>query len=48
MTDRELANEIWLRVKGLELPEHWSDEQVEEIIKRYWHRAMEKWEHPKA
>ena len=40
MTSRELADEIWLVVKGRKIPEGWSDEQVEEIITRYWHRAI--------
>ena len=40
MTDRELADEIWLRVKGRKVSNEWSDEQIEEIIIRYWHRAI--------
>ena len=40
MTDRELADEIWLRVKGRKVPNEWSDEQIEEIIIRYWHKAI--------
>jgi hypothetical protein len=42
MTDRELAEAIWEIVKGRTLPKDWSNEQVEQIIKRYWHRAMAK------
>ena len=40
MTDRELADEIWLKMKGRKVPDDWSDEQIEEIIIRYWHRAI--------
>ena len=39
MTDRELAETIWYKWKGQELNE---DENAEDIIYRYWHRAMEK------
>ena len=38
--DRELANAIWIRLKGHELPDTWDEGQVESIIKRYWHRAI--------
>ena len=44
MTDRELADEIWLIVKGRKIPENWSDDQIQEIILRYWHRAIAKGE----
>ena len=40
MTDRELADEIWLKMKGRKVPDDWSDEQIVEIIIRYWHRAI--------
>ena len=40
MTSRERADEIWLVVKGRNIPEGWSDEQIEEIIIRYWHKAI--------
>ena len=40
MTDRELADEIWLKMKGRKVPAEWSDDQIEEIIIRYWHRAI--------
>jgi len=40
LTDRELADEIWLKMKGRKVPDDWSDEQIEEIIIRYWHRAI--------
>ena len=39
--DRELANAIWLKIKNKPLPIDYDDEQVEQIIKRYWHRAIE-------
>tara|TARA_R100000808_G_C2155495_1_gene168246 strand:- start:18493 stop:18657 length:165 start_codon:yes stop_codon:yes gene_type:complete len=39
--DRSIANIIWLKIKNKPLPDHYDAEQVESIIKRYWHRAME-------
>lgn len=39
--DRELANTIWMKVKDKPLPKNYDNNQVEGIIKRYWHRAME-------
>ena len=44
MTDRELADDIWLNMKWYKVPTHWDDEQVLEIIIGYWHRAMSKGE----
>jgi len=41
MTDRELANRIWWMVKGKAIPDSYTDEDREDIIQRYWHRAME-------
>ena len=38
--DRQLANDIWLKLKGREIPEHWDEEQIESIINRYWHKAI--------
>jgi hypothetical protein len=36
MTDREIANLMWLRVKGKRVPEFYTDEDCREIIYRYW------------
>jgi len=41
MTDREIANLIWLKIKNKPLPDSYTDEDADEIIRRYWHRAME-------
>ena len=38
--DRELANDIWVKLKGHELPDTWDEEQVQSIIERYWHKAI--------
>lgn len=38
--DRELANDIWVKLKGRELPDTWDEEQVQGIIERYWHKAI--------
>ena len=42
MTDRDIANKIWIIMKGISLPTHYTDKDVIEIIYRYWHRAMER------
>lgn len=42
MTDREIANIIWLKMKGVPIPENYTDEECEDIINHYWHRAMER------
>ena len=38
--DRQLANDIWLKLKGREIPDYWDEEQIEAIINRYWHKAI--------
>ena len=40
-TDRDFANTIWVIVKGIPLPETYTEKDCKERIKRYWHRAME-------
>ena len=42
MTDRENASKIWQIMKGLDLPDRYTDKDVIDIIYRYWHRAMER------
>ena len=44
MTDRQLADEIWLRVKGYMVPKDWTEKDIQEIIVRYWSRAVAKGE----
>ena len=44
MTDRQLADEIWLKVKGRKVPENWTEKDIQEIIVRYWHKAIAKGE----
>ena len=41
MVDRDLANLIWLKIKGIPIPERYNDSDCTAIVKRYWHRAME-------
>ena len=41
MSDREIANIVWLRIKGKPIPDYYTDEDCEEIIYRYWHKCME-------
>ena len=40
--NREIANIIWLKIKGVTVPESYTDRQIEDVLSRYWHRAMEK------
>lgn len=40
--DLEMAEIIWMKVKGCKIPESYSEEDKLSILKRYWHRAMEK------
>ena len=42
MTDREIAQKIWLIMKGKSIPDSYTDTDVLQIIYRYWHRAMER------
>lgn len=39
--NREIANQIWQKLKGKSVPDSYSDKECEEILKRYWHKAME-------
>lgn len=39
--NREIANVIWMKIKGKPVPESYTDKDCEDILKRYWHRAME-------
>jgi glucose-6-phosphate isomerase len=40
--DLEMAEIVWLKVKGYPIPECYSIEDKLSILSRYWHRAMEK------
>jgi hypothetical protein len=42
MTDRDIANKVWLTMKGISLPKNYTDKDIIEIIYKYWHRAMER------
>ena len=42
MTDRDIANKIWLTMKGIPLPKNYTNKDAIEIIYKYWHRAMER------
>lgn len=39
--EREIANTIWQKLKGKPVPDRYSEKECEEILKRYWHKAME-------
>ena len=39
--NRDVANVIWMKIKGKAVPEGYTDKDCEDILKRYWHRAME-------
>lgn len=36
----EMANEIWRKVKGIDIPEDYSEEDRLSIYERYYHRAV--------
>lgn len=36
-----MASIIWRKIKGKELPDSYDESEVNSIIDRYWHRAME-------
>lgn len=38
---RDIANAIWLKLKGKPVPDTYSDKECEDILKKYWHKAME-------
>lgn len=39
--NREVASHIWYKLKGKPVPDSYSDKECEDILKRYWHKAME-------
>lgn len=39
--NRDTANKIWQKLKGKEVPDTYSDKECEDIVKKYWHKAME-------
>jgi hypothetical protein len=45
MSDKKFNDEtskvIWNKLKGKDVPETYSDKDKEEIVKHYWHKAME-------
>lgn len=45
MSDKEFndkaASVIWNKLKGKDVPDHYTDQDKEDIVKKYWHRAME-------
>lgn len=38
---REVADTIWHKIKGKPLPKEYTEQEVEAIWRRYWHKAME-------
>lgn len=38
----QMAEEVWMKVKGYPIPECYSEQDRIEIFARYWHRALEK------
>lgn len=39
--DRQVADRIWMKLKGKHVPNEYDIEQCRDILKRYWHKAME-------
>lgn len=40
--DLEMAEVVWMKVKGYPIPDCYSVKDRLEILQRYWHRAIEK------
>jgi hypothetical protein len=41
MSDYEIADIIWRKIKGKPVEKDLSDEEYQKIIRRYWHRTIE-------
>lgn len=39
--ERQIANIIWVKLKGKNIPDSYSEAEVRHILDRYWHKAME-------
>jgi len=39
--ERQIANIIWNKLKGIDVPIHYTEAEIKSILDRYWHRAME-------
>jgi len=39
--NRDIANIIWRKLKGINVPDSYTDKEVADILARYWHRASE-------
>jgi len=37
----DTAKTIWNKLKGKDVPENYTDKDKEDIVKHYWHKAME-------
>lgn len=38
---REIANVIWNKMKGCNVPDSYTEKDCDDILKKYWHKAME-------
>lgn len=39
--NRQIANDIWNMIKGIDIPDHYTEKDCEDILAKYWHKAME-------
>lgn len=39
--NREIANVIWQKLKGVDVPESYTEKDCDDILNKYWHKAME-------
>lgn len=39
--NRQIANIIWQKMKGTNVPDFYTEKDCDDILKKYWHRAME-------
>tara|TARA_R100001377_G_C3186179_1_gene108664 strand:- start:914 stop:1063 length:150 start_codon:yes stop_codon:yes gene_type:complete len=40
--DWDTADTIWMKMKGIPIPDYYTEKDRLEIINRYWHKAMER------
>jgi hypothetical protein len=38
---RQVANIIWNKLKGSDIPTIYTEKDCEDILEKYWHKAME-------
>lgn len=39
--NREIANVIWLKIKGTPIPDYYTEKDCADVLQKYWHKALE-------